>query len=273
MDQKGKRPVRKENPVREWISDNLRYIMLIVGIAVIAVAVIFGIRAIVGHREDGGVETVSQSQDPESTKDPEETPEPTATPTEEPTPTATATPTATPTPTEEPTPTPTATPTPTTEPTPALSQENQPVQDLISTYYTALTNRDPDTVSGLVDSFGEEDRAAVAGNRLIESYSNVQTYTYPGEQADTYVVFVSYEYKYTDYEEQLPALTQFYVYPGEDGQLCLASEISDDSVQEYIQQVLGEPEVQALIGQVQAEYDAVLNSNEELKAYVDSLGN
>lgn len=277
MDQKGKRPVRKENPVREWISDNLRYIMLIAVIAVIVIAVIFGIRAIAGH--GGGEEDrqTVQSSSPEtgedssasSTPEPTETATPTPTATPEPTETATPTPTATPEPTETATPTPTATPEPTQ--TAGLTQDNQEVQSLIAAYYSALTDRNPDALTGIVDELTEEDRAVVANNQLIESYSNVQTYTYPGEQDGTYVVFASYDYKYINYEEQLPALTQFYVYRNESGSLCMASEISDSSVQSYIQQVLGRTDVQTLIGQVQAEYDAVLSSNSELQAYVESL--
>ena len=277
MDQKGKRPVRKENPVREWISDNLRYIMLIAVIAVIVIAVIFGIRAIVGHGGGEENQQTVQSSSPEtgedssvsSTPEPTETATPTPTATPEPTETATPTPTATPEPTETATPTPTATP----EPTEAagLTQDNQEVQSLIAAYYSALTDRNPDALTGIVDELTEEDRAVVANNQLIESYSDVQTYTYPGEQDDTYVVFASYNYKYRNYEEQLPALTQFYVYRNESGSLCMASEISDSSVQSYIQQVLGRTDVQTLIGQVQAEYDAVLSSNSELQAYVESL--
>lgn len=261
MDHRDRRPVRKENPVREWISDNLRYIMLFGAIAIIAVAVIFGIRAIAGHREEAEeVLQNSQSAEPTETVEPTERPKATETPK----------PTETPEPTE--TPKPTETPEPTEE-AQGLSQENQPVQDLVASYYSALTNRNGDALTGLVDQLTDADRAAVENNQLIESYSNVQTYTYPGTEDNSYIVFASYDYKYTDYEEELPALTQFYVYPDEGGNLQLAAEITDSSVQEHIQQVLAEPEVQALIGQVQAEYDAVLSSNPELQSYVASLGN
>ena len=48
-DNKDKKPVNKGNPVREWISDNLRYIILIVAIIAIVAAVIFGVRVISSH--------------------------------------------------------------------------------------------------------------------------------------------------------------------------------------------------------------------------------
>lgn len=49
------RPPRKEpNPVREWISDNLRYIILIAGIAIIVVVVVLVVKAIGGGSKNTG---------------------------------------------------------------------------------------------------------------------------------------------------------------------------------------------------------------------------
>ena len=74
MEDKGKKPQRKENAFREWVSDNLRYILLILGIAVIIAAVILGIRLISGWSggQNREPQAVSQAKTPEPTQEPEE---------------------------------------------------------------------------------------------------------------------------------------------------------------------------------------------------------
>ena len=177
MEDKGKKPQRKENAFREWVSDNLRYILLILGIAVIIAAVILGIRLISGWSggQNREPQAVSQSKTPEPTQEPEEetvtpTPEKTETPT--PTPEETAEPT--PEETETPAPTPEAAETP--EPSPAETEPEetgspeQEIQNLLTAYYQALSDKNPDGLSGLVDSLTAEDRQAVTENQVIASY-------------------------------------------------------------------------------------------------------
>ena len=102
---------------REWLSDNLRYIMLAAGILLFMVLAFFGVRAASNALKDDGKSAVKSSSF-SAAPTPEE-PDVTVTPTVEPTPepTATATPTPEPTATSTPTPEPTATSTPTPEPT------------------------------------------------------------------------------------------------------------------------------------------------------------
>ena len=149
MEDKGKKPQRKENAFREWVSDNLRYILLILGIAVIIAAVILGIRLISGWSggQNREPQAVSQAKTPEPTQEPEEE-------TVTPTPEKTETPTPTPEETETPAPTPEAAETP--EPSPAETEPEetgspeQEIQNLLTAYYQALSDKNPDGLSGLV---------------------------------------------------------------------------------------------------------------------------
>ena len=266
-----KKPVRKENPVREWISDNLRYMILIAAIIAIVVAVVFGVKVISSHLGGGDSSASSSvSQEPETSPEPtaEATPDVTDTPVPTDTPAATATPTVTPSPT--PSEAPAATPAPTEEPE-QLTQANTGVSEVVTGYYNALTAKDADALSAYVDQLSQEDRAVVSGQNLIESYSNIQVLTYPGPEKNSYVAFVSYDYKYSGYGTPLPGLTQLYLYQKDDGRLYIASETTEESVKSYVSQILEKEDVKQLIADTRKEYDAVLNAHGDLKAYVDSL--
>lgn len=278
MEDKGKKPQRKENAFREWVSDNLRYILLILGIAVIIAAVILGIRLISGWSggQNREPQAVSQAKTPEPTQEPEEE-------TVTPTPEKTETPTPTPEETAEPTPEETETPAPTPEaaetpkPSPAETEPEetgspeQEIQNLLTAYYQALSDKNPDGLSGLVDSLTAEDRQAVAENQVIASYSGVRTYVYAGADENSYVVLASYNYRYSGYDQSLPALTQFYVYGDGSGNYWLASDVPDSAAAARVQEVLGMPEVQQLISDTRAAYESVLDSDSSLKAYAESL--
>lgn len=242
-DNREKKPSRKENPFREWLSDNLRYILLILVIAAVAAAVIFGVRVI--SENMGGGDSVSSSQTGGNTEN-DDTPEST--------------------------PTPDATDTPAPTPTPEASLAAAPdeVSAVVTGYFQALAGQDADTLAAFVDELSDEDRAAVENNQRIEAYSNMEVYTYPGEAADSYVAFAVYDYKYAGYDTVLPGLTQLYVYRMEDGELRIAAN-PDESVKSYVGTILEQEDVQALITETQAAYNAVLDGNADLKAYVEGL--
>lgn len=265
-DNNSKRPKKKpENPIREWISDNLRYIMLFGGIALAAVLIFVAVRAFSGSRQnDTGAEptpTVSVSPTPTET--------PSATPTE--TPEATQTPEATPT--ETPTPEPTVEVTATPEPTPAesLTEANADVSGVITTYMNSLASADADTAASVLESIDDADRAAISEGAYADSYNNINVYTYPGDVEGSYVAFVRYEYTYAGYGTMLPALTQFYVYTDESGNLRIASEQTQQTKEAYMSELLSRADVSELVSSVQSEYDAALASDPALAEYVASI--
>lgn len=286
------RPRQQENPIREWISDNLRYMLLILAIAIVVVAIVLGVKLFSDRmsREDGGgnsnvsgeSQSTAEGSDFEDsgkaggvTITPDAKASVTVTPTATPTVTPTATPTATPTEVAATTPTvtPTATPaaTPTEEPD-RLERAKSDVSEVVERYFEALGARDTETLSAYMEQLTEEDRAAVEANQQIGGYSNITVYSYKGAQDNSYVVLASYTYQYQGYDTEIPGLTQLYVFQKEDGKLCIASENTEANLETYINQVLEREDVQQLKNEVQAQYDEVMNNHPELQAYVESLG-
>ncbi len=232
---------------REWLSDHLRYIMLIIGILILLVLIFVGIRAISYVVDSGG--------DDEETEVVEEVPSETA----EATATATATDTATPTPTETPSDT--------------LEENAYPeINTLISSYYTALGNRDVETLKTLVDDLDSTEESKVQNAQYIDSYSNVNVYTKPGLTDDSFVVLATYDYNCNGISTPVPALSQLYVQKEEDSDSYQIVQNTDADEQAYIEEVLIGSDVQALITQVESDYEAAKASDASLEAFLDGLG-
>ena len=171
---------------REWLSDNLRYFMLGFGILAVVLILFFGVRFI--SSKFGNQKTTEPKQETQQEAE-------------------------TPTPTQEAEETPTVTAEP--ETTPAAEELEltayPQVNALIEKYYTALTNKDVQSLKGLVDELDPSDESAITNSQYIESYSNVQVYTKKGMTDTSYVVFASYDHKYVGYDTLLPGISYLYV--------------------------------------------------------------
>ena len=240
---KRRRKKGRVNPVREWISDNLRYLLLIL-VVVIAILVAFLVYRGLSNRSGGRTAELTSTGNETLTTGPVST---TVASSSEDASSASKTEIVTATPT--PTPTPTETPTPTPEPTPEVTlEENSPeVMNVVQNYFYQLQ----------VDGQSE----------IIEYYDNLHVQTVPGPEDGTYVAYADYDYKYWNYDSVIPGLTEFYLETGEDGTLQVVDTIPDD-VQEFIDNVRQTDTIQNLIQTVQTKYQEVLDSDPDLSAYL-----
>lgn len=228
---------------REWLSDNLRYILL--GLAILAVLLIlfFGGRALIGiFRSEPAPEKQQTEQEKNSSEDTdtdEEKVEDTDTDTD----------------------------------TNALEENAYPeVNTLIESFYAAWGQKDTDAMKKLTDNFSTTDETKVANATYIESYDNVQVYTKKGLDDDSYVVFVSYDLKFQGIDTPAPGLSELYVMKDKNGDWMIHNDESDEEVQECLEKTRQEKDVQELIAQQEEQYDQALESDEELSAYLAQLG-
>lgn len=229
---------------REWLSDNLRYILLGLFI-ILALAVIFLAIRFISSRvdtEDASVQTQQETQDDSEApaKEPETTQEPSVTPEE-------------------------------AEASLEKAADTE-VTTVIQTYYTALGNRDTAGIKSVVDSLDAAEEAKITNDTYIENYGNVETYTVEGPSEGTYVVYAKYTYKFNGIDTEVPGLSRLYVCTDESGKLYIATKEQDEQTQEYIENTLDLKEVQELREEVENEYNAALESDEELNDFVNSLG-
>lgn len=247
-------PKKPEHPVREWISDNLRYFMLFGGILVILLIAGLVIKLLSGSANDTSTASETKAESVVKTDSEEEASN------------------------KDHMEGATVTPTPTAE---ADADADEKVQDaendmtmeadssmitsLIKTYFGGLATRNPVLVSSCVDTFTEEDSKQVLENTQITSYSNVEVYTCDGIDDKSRVAFVSYCYTVDGSEAEIPALTQFYVYDTGNEDWKLASDTSDAAVTNKIQELVQSEPVQEMITKVQQQYDQVMAEHPELQ--------
>ena len=222
---------------REWLSDNLRYILL--GLAILAVLLIlfFGGRALIGiFRSDPAPDAQQTEQENNSSDDTNE---------------------------EE---------VENTD-TNALEENAYPeVNTLIESFYAAWGQKNADAMRELTDNFSSTDEAKVVNATYIESYDNIQVYTKQGLDKNSYVVFVSYDLKFQGIDTPAPGLSELYVMKDDSGNWLIHNDASDQEVQECIEKTRQEEDVQELISQEEERYNQAVESNEELKNYLEQLG-
>ncbi len=289
------KPMTTKDKIREWISDNLRY-MLLIGAILLIVAAVLLIVHLVSPKNDGkssggtvtssstgnnvpdkktqvkadskadsevstGIssdvsDSANDSSADASSTDTASAPDAEAEPTSEPE---------------------AADDTSNTENTDntavSFAADNVPeVSTVLEQYYTALGARDINGLFAVTDNLTAEEQAQIEAESDVESYGDVKAYTISGPSDGTYITFVSSRCKYLGINQTLPMLSEYYLYTKEDGSLKIMDDTdSDAAVTEAMKAALENEEVKNLIEQVQNDYQNALDADASLRAYVESI--
>lgn len=285
------KPMTTKDKIREWISDNLRY-MLLIGAILLIVAAVLLIVHLVSPKNDGkssggtvtssstgnnvpdkktqvkadsedstGIssdvsDSANDSSADASSTDTASAPDAEAEPTSEPE---------------------AADDTGNTENTDntavSFAADNVPeVSTVLEQYYTALGARDINGLFAVTDNLTAEEQAQIEAESDVESYGDVKAYTISGPSDGTYIAFVSSRCKYLGINQTLPMLSEYYLYTTEDGSLKIMDDTdSDAAVTEAMKAALENEEVKNLIEQVQNDYQNALDADASLRAYVESI--
>ena len=196
---------------REWVSDNLRYIMLICAIAIVFIGIFFGVRAITGRMSAGnsGAENTGAGT------------------------------TVTGIPAEE------------IESGIALAEsgvaqtENKipEISGLVTTYYMALNSKNVESVRAISDNLTEQDVKDIEKSET--EYSNIKSYVKQGPEKDdsSYVVYASYEYINPSLYVKHPGLSWLYVKRDDAGEYKIVVDASsDEKLTAYVNEISAEDE-------------------------------
>lgn len=217
---------------REWVSDNLRYILLGLAVILVIVLAVFAVKFIgnIGGK-DKAKESESQSQAVNlETEGQSES-----------------------------------------EKVSALVENDPAILETVQKYYEAVGNKDIETLKQIVETLDEKDQQAIENNDVIESYQNISVYSKNGPEQGSYVVYAYYDGKLSGFDTLVPSLMGLYLCTKEDGSLYIADWENDETVKNYFEQQKNEADVKALIDRVNAACQAAEDSDPELKAYMDSL--
>lgn len=284
------KPMTTKDKIREWISDNLRY-MLLIGAILLIVAAVLLIVHLVSPKNDGKssggtvtssstgsnvpdkktqVKADSKADSEDSTgisSDVSDSANASSTDTAS-APDAEAEPTSEPEAADD---------TSNTENTDntavSFAADNVPeVSTVLEQYYTALGARDINGLFAVTDNLTAEEQAQIEAESDVESYGDVKAYTISGPNDGTYIAFVSSRCKYLGINQTLPMLSEYYLYTTEDGSLKIMDDTdSDAAVTEAMKAALENEEVKNLIEQVQNDYQNALDADASLRAYVESI--
>lgn len=289
------KPMTTKDKIREWISDNLRY-MLLIGAILLIVAAVLLIVHLVSPKNDGKSSggTVTSSSTGNNVPDKKtqvkadskaDSEDSTGTSSDvsdsanDSSADASSTDTASaPDAEAEPTSAPEAADdTNNTENTDntavSFAADNVPeVSTVLEQYYTALGARDINGLFVVTDNLTAEEQAQIEAESDVESYGDVKAYTISGPSDGTYIAFVSSRCKYLGINQTLPMLSEYYLYTTEDGSLKIMDDTDSDAVvTEAMKAALENEEVKNLIEQVQNDYQNALDADASLRAYVESI--
>ena len=284
-----------KDKIREWISDNLRY-MLLIGAILLIVAAVLLIVHLVSPKNDGKssggtvtssstgnnvpdkktqVKADSKADSEDSTGISSDVSDSANDSSADASSTDTASaPDAEAEPTSEPEAADDTSNTENTDNTAvSFAADNVPeVSTVLEQYYTALGARDINGLFAVTDNLTAEEQAQIEAESDVESYGDVKAYTISGPSDGTYIAFVSSRCKYLGINQTLPMLSEYYLYTKEDGSLKIMDDTdSDAAVTEAMKAALENEEVKNLIEQVQNDYHNALDADASLRAYVESI--
>lgn len=284
-----------KDKIREWISDNLRY-MLLIGAILLIVAAVLLIVHLVSPKNDGKssggtvtssstgnnvpdkktqVKADSKADSEDSTGISSDVSDSANDSSADASSTDTASaPDAEAEPTSEPEAADDTSNTENTDNTAvSFAADNVPeVSTVLEQYYTALGARDINGLFAVTDNLTAEEQAQIEAESDVESYGDVKAYTISGPSDGTYIAFVSSRCKYLGINQTLPMLSEYYLYTKEDGSLKIMDDTdSDAAVTEAMKAALENKEVKNLIEQVQNDYQNALDADASLRAYVESI--
>ena len=289
------KPMTTKDKIREWISDNLRY-MLLIGAILLIVAAVLLIVHLVSPKNDGKssggtvtssstgnnvpdkktqVKADSKADSEDSTGISSDVSDSANDSSADASSTDTASaPDAEAEPTSEPEAADDTSNTENTDNTAvSFAADNVPeVSTVLEQYYTALGARDINGLFAVTDNLTAEEQAQIEAESDVESYGDVKAYTISGPSDGTYITFVSSRCKYLGINQTLPILSEYYLYTKEDGSLKIMDDTdSDAAVTEAMKAALENEEVKNLIEQVQNDYQNALDADASLRAYVESI--
>lgn len=289
------KPMTTKDKIREWISDNLRY-MLLIGAILLIVAAVLLIVHLVSPKNDGKssggtvtssstgnnvpdkktqVKADSKADSEDSTGISSDVSDSAKDSSADASSTDTASaPDAEAEPTSEPEAADDTSNTENTDNTAvSFAADNVPeVSTVLEQYYTALGARDINGLFAVTDNLTAEEQAQIEAESDVESYGDVKAYTISGPSDGTYIAFVSSRCKYLGINQTLPMLSEYYLYTTEDGILKIMDDTdSDAAVTEAMKAALEKEEVKNLIEQVQNDYQNALDADASLRAYVESI--
>lgn len=147
------------------------------------------------------------------------------------------------------------------------------VNEVIKQYHKALAEDDQEAIKKYLLYVSEDELITISvKSEYVESYEDIKCYTQPGYDENSYFVYVLYQLKLKDYDTLVPGLSGLYYCPNEAGEYHIyrKADMSEAVLASFYQKYSAQ-EVQDLYKKVKLDFDTILDSDEELKAFMDGF--
>lgn len=168
---------------------------------------------------------------------------------------------------------------PTVEPTPnpiltatLEKNTNEEITTLVTTYLNASVAADLDTLKTVLSEAEQVTKEELQRwYEYVEEIQNIECYTLPGLDEDSYIVYVYYDMKIVDIDTHAPGLIQLYVCKAENDNYVILINQVDETIQEARNEALERKDVKELIATVNTKLNEAVTKDEKLKAFVSTL--
>ena len=146
------------------------------------------------------------------------------------------------------------------------------INALIERYYQAAAEGDVDTINSIKDYSEQTELLQIQEkSSYLEGYEDINCYTKPGPEENSYVVYASYYAKFKDIDRPVCGLNTFVVCRNSDGEYYIHDCTNDETMREYRISVTKQDDVVELFNRVQVEYNEAVTEDEELAAFLTQL--
>ncbi len=225
--------------IKEWISDNLRYLLLGLAVLLTVVIIFFVVKLVTGGRDkevlDNRSDTEQAADDKSGKNEADKEKE-----------------------SEE-------------EDGITLVSNDEAVLDVITRYYNARAEKDFETIKEINPAFSAEDEADLRNNNAYERYDNIMVYSAEGLDKDSYIVYVYFDVKISGIATPAPTLVDEYLQKNEEGDLIIVNKRSTQELADFIEKMRTSAAVQSMIKDVNKKLEEAAASDEDLQEYVDKL--
>lgn len=146
------------------------------------------------------------------------------------------------------------------------------VNSFVKEYYDACADGNVDLYMAMRNETDETEQIRMKKKAdYIESYPTITVYTKEGPEDNSYIAYVYYEVKFKNFDTLAPGLSSFYIRTNENGELYVDATEPDEDTDRYIQEVSTKEDVTDLFNKVQVGYNDAVDSDDELKAFLEEL--
>ena len=145
------------------------------------------------------------------------------------------------------------------------------VNTLMNDYYAAMAAGDVETIESMNAYVDDREKIRIQEmSKYVDSYQELDVYTKLGPVEGSYVYS---KVKFTEYDKLVPGMKAFYVCTDENGNCYINGGETNSVVTNYIRDISLQDDMVDLNNKAVAEYNELLESDDELKAFLADLSN